>query len=1042
MAGDVSTLERGMALALDKALGYASSIITKDYLEKLDRLPIVRPSAAVTDVDVIECGKFYKLSRLVINKEENFLHKLTTIVNVVSAIDCTLATVIKSDGIHIDYYIGIVSKNAKMQNEEDQDRREANEAAFHGAINGNLIGSETVALTRVEMEALQQALENPDASYAAVSGIVALRDERERDLKAYVQGLENLTDALKGKKYTILMLADPLETSEIQTIKEGYEILATSLSVYEKSMLTINESDTQSFSETQSKNVSRSISSGIAFTQGGSESKGTSTGKNSGFCYELGIGIYSDSRSSVESKGKSKSFSTGTTSTKGVSYGSGETSGMSISKNAGRSLQISSENRSVKALVERIDKQLKRLDECESFGAFDCAAYVIADDKETALTVASNYNALMRGEKSCVQASHINVWDDKEKIRLLGEYLSAMTHPRFWQDEDAKQQNNTSLIVTPASIISGDELAIEVALPKKSIPGITVIPMIPFGRNIETKSSRTLSVGTLYYMGQKEVGRNVSLDVESLAMHTFITGSTGAGKSTVIYSLLDKLKTLPVEGKDEAIKFMVVEPAKGEYKNRFGNEPDVHVYGTNAQKTPLLRINPFSFPEDVHVLEHIDRLIEIFNVCWPMYAAMPAVLKDAVEQAYISAGWDLETSECKYINGQGIPLYPTFADVLREITQVIDQSSYSADSKGDYKGALCTRLKSLTNGLYRQIFTSDELSGKELFDENVIVDLSRMGSSETKSLVMGLLVMKMQEYRMANAGTSNAKLKHVTVIEEAHHLLKRVTFATGAEGTNMFGKSVEMLSNSIAEMRTYGEGFIIADQAPGLMDLSVIRNTNTKIILRLPDKADRELVGRAAGLNDSQIDELAKLKTGVAAVYQNDWMEPVLCKIEEHKNSKANSFYQYIPSIHRKDMRAEYIQFLTIPFARKEELDQKYINSLVNRLFELPVSAATKTVFLQYVQAKSEQEASKYGAEAMYEMVDAESIFERVYDKNKTVDGWYRYIKDSLEPSLSLIAKEDRDKILLAIIEEQVKRTGLEELKVLVDRILPAEGRR
>ena len=74
-----------------------------------------------------------------------------------------------------------------------------------------------------------------------------------------------------------------------------------------------------------------------------------------------------------------------------------------------------------------------------------------------------------------------------------------------------------------------------------------------------------------------------------------------------------------------------------------------------------------------------------------------------------------------------------------------------------------------------------------------------------------------------------------------------------------------MLANSIAEMRTYGEGFIIADQAPGLLDMSVIRNTNTKIVLRLPDISDRELVGRAASLNDNQILELSKLKTGVAA---------------------------------------------------------------------------------------------------------------------------------------------------------------------------------
>ena len=81
-------------------------------------------------------------------------------------------------------------------------------------------------------------------------------------------------------------------------------------------------------------------------------------------------------------------------------------------------------------------------------------------------------------------------------------------------------------------------------------------------------------------------------------------------------------------------------------------------------------------------------------------------------------------------------------------------------------------------------------------------------------------------------------------------------------------------------MRTYGEGFIIVDQAPGLLDMSVIRNTNTKIIMHLPDISDRELVGKAAGLTEDQLRELAKIPSGVAAIYQNKWIEPVLCKIE------------------------------------------------------------------------------------------------------------------------------------------------------------------
>lgn len=109
-------------------------------------------------------------------------------------------------------------------------------------------------------------------------------------------------------------------------------------------------------------------------------------------------------------------------------------------------------------------------------------------------------------------------------------------------------------------------------------------------------------------------------------------------------------------------------------------------------------------------------------------------------------------------------------------------------------------------------------------------------------------------------------------------------------------KSVEMISNAIAEMRTYGEGFVVVDQSPGLLDMTAIRNTNTKIIMRLPDEGDRRLVGKAAGLNDGQIAELAKLQRGVAAVYQNEWIEPVLCHISKHdrKESVAADENRYI----------------------------------------------------------------------------------------------------------------------------------------------------
>lgn len=64
--------------------------------------------------------------------------------------------------------------------------------------------------------------------------------------------------------------------------------------------------------------------------------------------------------------------------------------------------------------------------------------------------------------------------------------------------------------------------------------------------------------------------------------------------------------------------------------------------------------------------------------------------------------------------------------------------------------------------------------------------------------------------------------------------------------------------------------------------------------MRLPDLTDRQLVGKAANLNDDQIVELAKLPCGVAAVYQNEWVQPVLCKVNKYNGDEQ--LYTYEPT--------------------------------------------------------------------------------------------------------------------------------------------------
>ena len=548
-------------------------------------------------------------------------------------------------------------------------------------------------------------------------------------------------------------------------------------------------------------------------------------------------------------------------------------------------------NYNIKHLLENLELQMKRFEESSALGMWDFAAYVLSEDQNVANNVAYSYLALTQGEKSYVSKTAVNLWrgdiEGSDDAKEICSYIRELRHPVFALNPNLSEEvpisNVYPAVITATTSLSGKELAYSLNFPSKSVAGLPVLNCAEFGRDVvsydlENNKTERIHLGKIFHMNKPEAV-DAEISLQSLASHVFVTGSTGSGKSNTVYKIISEVT-------ERNVKFLVIEPAKGEYKNAFGNDSDVSVYGTNPDLSKLLKINPFSFEKGIHIYEHMDRLVEIFNVCWPMYAAMPAVLKNAIEKAYEDCGWNLISSTNNY--GE---FYPTFADVARNIKQIIDSSEYDAENKGAYKGSLLTRLQSLSNGINGLVFTTDEIPSEQLFDENVIIDLSRVGSSETKSLLMGMLILKLQEHRMTQAGSGNENLKHITVLEEAHNILKRTSTEQPVEGGNLAGKSVEMIANAIAEMRTYGEGFIIVDQAPGLMDMSVIRNTNTKIIMRLPDQEDRELVGRAANLNDDQIKELAKLPRGVAAVYQNEWIQPVLCKID--KVDTQNNVYHF-----------------------------------------------------------------------------------------------------------------------------------------------------
>lgn len=741
----------------------------------------------------------------------------------------------------------------------------------------------------------------------------------------------------------------------------------------------IAESLTKTATETASKNFTRSASEALSSTVGKS------------LVNTLGKAV---TKTAAVTNGVFKATNLG------VNFGANFARSSSVTATIGKDEGITQNftNYNIKHSLELLEEQMKRYEESSALGMWDFAAYILSEDSDIAENVAHSYIALTEGEKSYMSHSSVNFWrgdlPDSSDAEEICTYLRELRHPIFGLNPEITNDdpafNVYPAIVTATTALTGKELAYSLNFPRKSIAGLPVLECAEFGRNVITYDDmkpdpEQLQLGKIYHMHHEE-RTPVSLSKKSLASHVFITGSTGSGKSNTVYQILD-------EAERNNVKFLVIEPAKGEYKDVFGNDSDVSVYGTNPNISELLRIDPFSFPKGIHVYEHMDRLVEIFNVCWPMYAAMPAVLKSAIEQSYADCGWDLRKSTNEY----GDDLFPSFSDVARNIKTIIDSSEYDSENKGAYKGSLLTRLKSLTNGINGMIFTRDALSDEELFDKNVIIDLSRVGSSETKSLLMGMLVLKLQEHRMTEIHSMNSGLKHLTVLEEAHNLLKRTSSDQPVEGGNLLGKSVEMISNAIAEMRTYGEGFVIVDQAPGLLDMAAIRNTNTKIIMRLPDQEDRELVGRSANLNDDQIIELAKLPCGVAAVYQNEWVQPVLCKIQYFETPKSQYSYNCIGHTESRNDVDERIEIAEMLSNGTKIDEENILKDIRPKMQGMQIDSSVQVTIMEMLQNPPEEPRMTKLAPIFNDLFpQVTDSIQRAYNDARKPEEWTRQAEKAL----------------------------------------------
>ena len=439
--------------------------------------------------------------------------------------------------------------------------------------------------------------------------------------------------------------------------------------------------------------------------------------------------------------------------------------------------------------------------------------------------------------------------DDAEAEVLRALLSSALLPIGFscrWEHNTAEQLTST---VLPAYLLPA-----LISFPTQSFVGFrrrncSQLELNP--PNIGQPPADSLEIGSLIWDGAN-TGLSMHIPRREMNRHAIVFGMTGGGKTNTVCNILSKLHDL---------HYLVIEPVKGEYHVLSG----IRRFNMEAGSTHSLSMNPFWFPPNAKLQYHIDSLKLIISSAFDLYAAMPNILEQCLYRVYSNCGWNIVSGENIYRSE--LPeekLYPTFQSLCMEVERYLDESAFEGETAGNYRGALLSRLQSFTNGSKGLLLnTNAHIDFQQWSQENVVVELDALADDADKAIVMGALLVQYFEYIKSCGGQSDS-LKHLFVLEEAHHLF-RETPHNGEGSISSSSQLVSMLNNLLAEIRAYGEGFMIVDQSPSSVSTSVLKNTAVKIVHRVDYGEDIKLLQSALLLGEGS-NVTASLAQGDALV--------------------------------------------------------------------------------------------------------------------------------------------------------------------------------
>ena len=498
-----------------------------------------------------------------------------------------------------------------------------------------------------------------------------------------------------------------------------------------------------------------------------------------------------------------------------------------------------------------------------------CVGSALFADDMSALMRTWQYRTFTLEPQMLQQGNYLCLGDRMAKTEIYGHMERCVRRFRL-----TPQFQRLTHMVTP-------KLAAELfPLPSstKSIAGLGVkrtqaAPVLLPETAVYQENSRMVCLGT-----QAETGVRLGISLGDLRRHGFIVGKSGCGKTTFAMGFLHQLYRL-------GIPFLVVEPAKCEYRSLLSAIDDLRIYTPGQSGISPIQLNPFMPPKGVTLEEYLPALATIFNAAIAMDHPLDVILPQVIRICYNQHGWRANSTR----DSQGVQPFG-MTEFIRCYQDYINQAyADNQEARSNLESGGVVRLGQLIAEYPLLFDTNNTLDFAELFKHPTVIELDSVSNDQQRSLIMMTILMQVKLAVRKTAAMDGA-LRQVIMIDEAHLLLGN------SGGASMDGKldsashCIRELQDAIKIFRSYGTGVFFGDQNPEKLTRDIMEHVNLKIMFQQDSPHNRAVLAELTRMDGVMQEDMIDLPPGCGYVFLDRGLtKPVKFNAPDYKRTLALS---------------------------------------------------------------------------------------------------------------------------------------------------------